>query len=359
MKTVLFKLVIFVNLVVGSLPLFAQSGTYFVTHYNPAELNFDNSNYALWQDGRGVMHIANRQGVLHYDGNSWWLTSTPYSIFCLTEADGGLYVGGREGFGKITISGTGDNEFVSIDTLHRDIIKCVALNDYVYYINNQALFSFNIGSPSIIDTIASGHDEMLDLVVLKGKIYLTTSLGLHEVKGKELTDPTISRPEGDFFIRESPNGSLLHLTDSSNIYIGSDGNLQQLPFENQKFLDNHTVTEVAWVSDSLIAISTLSGGVLFVNVPSGETEQIIDYETGLPDNEISSIYADNSGGFWLIHPFGFSVISPGLPLRSFNHYPGLKGSLVSVLYFENQLFVGTTLGVYRLTEKRHIKKIYC
>lgn len=356
MKTLIIKLAIIVSLMVGSPQLFGQTGTYFITHYNPAEFNFDNSNYALWQDDRGVMHIANRQGVLHYDGNSWWLTSTPYSIFCLAEAGGNLYVGGREGLGMIAISGTRVNEFVSIDTLHRDIIKCAILNNNVYYFNNQHLFSFKIGNPSKIDTIKTGREELLDLVTLRGKVYLTTSIGLYEVKGKELTDPKISRPDGDFFVRQSPNGSLLHLTDSSNIYIESSGDLQKLPFENRKFLDDHIVTEVAWVTDSLIAISTLSGGVLFVNVPSGETEQIVDYETGLPDNEISAIYTDKSGGFWVVHPFGFSVISPSLPLRSFNHYPGLKGSLVSVLYHKNQLYIGTTLGVYRLTEKRHIKK---
>ena len=357
MKIKLTRLFLLASIVfAGQIQLFAQTGAYFITHYNPAEYNFDNSNYALWQDSRGVMHIANRQGVLHYDGNSWWLTSTPYSIFCMAEADGSLYVGGREGFGMITINGANDKEFVSIDTIHRDIVKCVALKDNVYYINDQHLFSFNIGSPSKIDTITTESDELLDLVLLKGKIYLTTSIGLHEVKGKELTDPTISRPYGDFFVRESPSGNLLHLTDSSEIYIGSDKDLQKLPFENQKFIDNHTVTEVAWVSDSLIAISTLSGGVLFVNIPSGEIEQIVDYETGLPDNEVSSIYADRSGGFWVIHPFGFSVISPGLPLRSFNHYPGLKGSLVSVLAYKEQLYVGTSLGVFRLTEKHNVRK---
>ena len=93
-----------------------------------------------------------------------------------------------------------------------------------------------------------------------------------------------------------------------------------------------------------------------MNSRSGKTEQIVNYESGLPDNEISSIYLDKSGGFWAVHPYGFSVISPGLPHRSFNHYQGLEGSLISVLSYQNQLFVGTTLGVYRLTERRKVKK---
>ena len=66
---------------------FAQSGSYFIANYNPGEQNFDNTNYAVLQDEMGVMHFANRQGVLHFDGNSWWLSPTPYSIFCLADAN--------------------------------------------------------------------------------------------------------------------------------------------------------------------------------------------------------------------------------------------------------------------------------
>jgi hypothetical protein len=333
-----------------------QSGTYFINNYNPAEYNFDNSNYELLQDKRGVMHMANRQGVLHYDGNSWWLTATPFSVFCLAESNGKMYVGGREGIGVINQTSSGESEFVSIDSLRRDILKCVILNETVYYINGRRLFSFKLHHPEEIDTIATDQQEMLDLVVIKEKVYLTTSNGLKEVQGQSLVEPGINKPEGSYFIRESLGGIILYLTDSSNLYTVTDGKLDKLAFDNQSFLEEHSVTEISWVSDSLIAISTLSGGIIFVGVPSGTTEKLIDYESGLPDNEIITIYTDKSGGFWAVHPFGLSVISPGLPLRSFNHYPGLRGSLVSVIFYRDQLFVGTTLGVYRLTEVQNLKK---
>jgi hypothetical protein len=336
--------------------IMAQSGTYFINNYNPAEYNFDNSNYELLQDKRGVMHIANRQGILHYDGNSWWLTATPFSIFCLGESNGKMYVGGREGLGVINRTSSGDSEFVNIDSLRRDIIKCVVLKERVYYMNRKRLFSFRLHHPSEIDTIATDPQEMLDLVVVKEKVYLTTSAGLKEVRDLSLVEPGINKPEGSYFIRESPGGIILHLTDSSNLYTETDGDLNRLAFDNQSFLEEHSVTEIAWVSDTLVAISTLSGGIIFVDVPSGKTEKLIDYESGLPDNEIITIYTDKSGGFWAVHPFGLSVISPGLPLRSFSHYPGLKGSLVSVIFYEDRLFVGTTLGVYRLTEVQNLRK---
>jgi hypothetical protein len=62
------------------------------------------------------------------------------------------------------------------------------------------------------------------------------------------------------------------------------------------------------------------------------------------------------GGLWAAHHYGLSVISPQIPLRSFNHYPGLRGALVTVLPYNNHLYVGTSVGVYRLTEKKQMKE---
>jgi hypothetical protein len=357
MKTMIYRLFIVVSFILSGMSLvFAQSGTYFMTHYNPAEHNFDNSNYSILQDDRGVMHIANRQGVLHYDGNAWWLTPTPYSIFCLAKGNGQMYVGGREGFGIISQTGSGEEKFSSIDSLHYDISQCLVLGNTVYYINDHHLFKFNIKTPGKVETVVTVKQEILDLVKVRERIYITTTEGLREITDSGISEPELNYPNGAYFIRESKNGSLLYLTDSSHIYTDIDGVLKELTFENKRYLEDHTITEILWATDSLIAISTLSGGILFVNVPSGQTEQIVDYNTGLPDNQINEIYTDDSGGFWALHSFGLSVISLNLPLRGYNHYPGLEGALISVLPYKKSLYVGTTLGVYKLTKKKEIRK---
>lgn len=336
---------------------FSQSGSYFIANYDPGEQNFDNTNYAVLQDERGVMHFANRQGVLHFDGNSWWLSPTPYSIFCLADSDDRIYVGGREGFGMISKSDLDESSYTNVDSVHRNINNCLVTDSRVYYSDDHRLYSFYHSNPAIIDTVLTANEQILDLIEINNTIYLTFDQnGLKELRGKELHDPFINEPPGTYFIRQSPSGKLLYLTDLWNIYTDVNDSIARINFENQDYVADLDVTEIIWVSDTLIAISTLSQGIFVVNVFSGVTEQIIDYDTGLPDNQVSHIAIGRAGEIWSIHTQGLSVISPNLPLRSFSHYPGLSGKLLMALNYQDQLIIGTSTGVFRLAKRRNVRE---
>lgn len=105
-----------------------------------------------------------------------------------------------------------------------------------------------------------------------------------------------------------------------------------------------------WVNDNLVALGTLRGGVLFINPITGVTEQFINYQNGLPDNEVYCLMTDKRQGVWVAHEYGFTRIAPNLPFRSFDHYPGLAGNLLCAQTFQNKVYVGTTLGLYQLVE---------
>lgn len=326
-----------------------------MSHYNPAEENFDNVNFDLHQDDRGVMHIANRQGVLHYDGNGWWLTPIPYSVYCLDEALDKIYVGGREGFGYI-LKGADVDKYHALDTTSRDVLDIIIRGDDGFYITEKKLFTFSLLDPRTINEIKTNDLEFLDITKVNYRLYLSTTEGLYEIDQKNNLRKSSNVPERSFFIRGASSGKLLYLTDENTIYTERDGKTERLNLVNQGYLQDHTVTEIVWANDSLIAISTLSGGIVFIDALSGETLQIAEYETGLPDNQINTLFVDRKGGLWTSHLHGFTVISPSLPLRSYNFYPGLDGALLSVLPYKDELYVGTSLGLYHLTVRRQMKQ---
>jgi len=357
MKYLISRLIVIFTLLTWAVFSFAQSGSYFITHYNPGDHNFDNTNYAILQDERGIMYFANRQGVLQYDGNSWWLTPTPYSIFCLAESKDKLYVGGREGLGEISRSAKGELIFKSIDSLHRDIAEVVVIDGSVYYIDEHHLYRFHEISPDNIQIVYTAEDELLDLEKIDGYIYLTSSEnGLKLVSNNKLIEVDDYIHKSAYFLRKSKSGRLLHFTDSSDIYVTINDSISKLNFSEKQYLADHEVTEIIWVTDSLIAISTLSGGVLFINATTGLTEYIVDFQSGLADNQVNTLYTAKTGEVWAVHSTSLSVISPGLPLRSFNHYPGLSGTMLMAFPFKDQLVVGTSVGVFRLTEKRQVRE---
>src|ERR1700759_4498358 len=87
----------------------AQTGDYYLKHFTVNLPNIDNDNYAITQDGQGRMHVANRQGVLRFDGTFWSITRTPGTVLSvkydiITDL---IYVGCINGYGYIQTDQTG------------------------------------------------------------------------------------------------------------------------------------------------------------------------------------------------------------------------------------------------------------
>jgi len=101
----------------------------------------------------------------------------------------------------------------------------------------------------------------------------------------------------------------------------------------------------------MFALGTLRGGLIFVHASTGKTQEIINYTTGLPDNEVFALMTDKNQCIWAAHEYGFTRVAPYLPFRSFGHYPGLQGNLLCALSFDNEVYVGTSLGLYKLQKE--------
>ena len=52
------------------------------------------------------------------------------------------------------------------------------------------------------------------------------------------------------------------------------------------YLKANVIVNASWVTDNMIALGTLRGGVVFIDAESGQTYDIINYYSGLPDNQV-------------------------------------------------------------------------
>ena len=105
----------------------AQKGGYYITHHSPELETIDNINFDLLQDQNGMLCIANRKGVLIYDGIYWDQIPTPSSVFSLgLSEDNTLYLGCRDGFGKIE-KGSDGLVYKNLSTVYElnDVFKVI------------------------------------------------------------------------------------------------------------------------------------------------------------------------------------------------------------------------------------------
>jgi ligand-binding sensor domain-containing protein len=345
--------------------LWAQTGDYFLTHHAPALNNIDHHNYQIIQDQQGVICVANRRGVMRYDGKSWEFIQTPSSIFSLAaDNNNTLYIGSRLGFGYLQKDRFGKDLYYSLSNDFKegnDITHTLIHEEMVYFLNSKNIFIYAPSQDKIIAHIQANENQAFsNIFKLESQIVVDSEKQLLTISNDKLiplANPELNQHRWTF-ISEHPTKPIQLLGSLKNeLFILEKGNLKPVHFENQEYLTDSEIVSGLWLNDSLAAIGTLRGGCIFLNLNHKQISQIVNYHTGLPDNEVLAMFKDKDHGVWIAHHYGFTRIAPQVPFRNFSHFPGLEGNLLAVEVFRNQLYVATSLGVYYLAQVKDYNEI--
>lgn len=342
----------------------AQEGDYFLTHYTPGAENIDNKNFDIKQGNDGIIYIANRSGVLLFDGKNWELITTPGAVFSLdSDTKNNVYVGGRGGFGQLVRDEGFNLVYQSLsDTIanSNDIFITKFHKGNIYFLNHESLFIVN-PQQYLIEIHTTDSDNFVNLFELNDQLFVSTDNNHNYIVNRfQLLDSNLSLPDSSavVFSRLSPDDSTQIIGTSSNkLFFVKDSTIIDFEVDDENYLAETDIIDATWINSELLAVGTLQGGVLFVNIPSGKVEKIINYQTGLPDNQVYGMTLDKDYGLWVSHDYGFTRVSPYLPFRNFSNYPGLEGNILSAYNYENQLFVTTSLGIYLLEEVKDFNEI--
>ncbi|MBK5277249.1 MAG: hypothetical protein JJE09_00135 [Bacteroidia bacterium] len=348
---ILLLLVAFSNVV-------AQNGNYSLSHFNPAQERSDYLSFDLTQDERGIIYIAGKDGIEEFDGRRWRLIPTPGVAYTLAKTATSILVGGLEGYGKLVNDSQKGWTYkaLSQDAKAKNIFASLALKDSVYLINEGQLFIVSAEDPNVTRNInAPVGISLAGVFDIMGKVHITTSdNGIFVVENGHFAPVGFTVPnEQILFVEKSPiSENYLIGTASSHLFNYNDKNgLTEIVVKDQALLSSHIMSDGVWLNDHVIAIGTLRGGVVFIDINTGSTEEIIDYNTGLPDNEVFALLSDKRQGIWVAHSYGYSRIATNVPFRSFSHYKGLSGNLLTVQSINGNLYAGTSVGLFLLTQE--------
>lgn len=334
---------------------YAQSGNSFVSHYTPSDERIDYQSTGMVQDSRGLIYFTNKKGVLEFDGKNWQIITTPGAVYTLSILNNEVYVGGVFGFGRLSAVMGAGRYYLSLST-QAHIFSSAANGGKVYACSENSLFIFS--GDKLEKEIAAGKGEAFaGLFEMEGEIFLkTNATELRQVTNENSLKPSIALPvdsEIIFSSKANQAGSILLGTERGLLYSlkGTKGVIERMPLQDEAYLRQNRLVDAVWVNENSLAIGTLLGGVMLVNPVTGQTIDIIDYNHGLPDNEVFALLADDDQGVWVAHQYGFTRIAPFVPFKSFNHYTGLQGNLLCVKSVNNQVYVGTTLGLFKLVRE--------
>jgi hypothetical protein len=335
--------------------LFAQNGNFFLSHYTPQQENIDHFSFDIAQNKNGIIYFANKAGVLQFDGRNWMVipTTGPIYTIAISSSDDQIFVGGLAGFGKLAFMKDG----LVYQSLSKDhpkalnIFQSVTTTSNVFFLSHENLFVVDISSNQVTATIPAGEYAYNGIFEIQGEVFLQTEGDelLKWTSGK-LTKSQINASAGSLlFSHNAPglSGSLIGTTND-RIFLYDKNELKEIVLVDTEYLVSNTLVSGVRLNESLIALGTLRGGVLFVDPKTGETKELINYYTGLPDNEVYAMLGDQNSGVWVAHDYGFTRIAPYLPFRSYSHYPGIEGNLLCAFSENEDIYVGTSLGLFKL-----------
>jgi hypothetical protein len=342
---------------------YSQTGNYFLSHYSPGkEERSSNVCFDMVQDDRGVMYFATRSGVLEFDGRNWDLISGNGAVYSLQlNRQKEIYWSGTGGYGKIDTNVPGDHKLKTLSAAGvGDVFQNLFSNDKVYFVSEQAIYIEHKSQPAVIIKSSNLTGTFRNVFELFGSVYINTQRGgIFKISDDKLLSATLGLPKDAevTFSNGLNNFYVIGLSNNKIFIAGEDLRMKEIKLQDQAYADASVVVSGSWVNRDLFVLGTLRGGMIFVQSGSGNTQEIVNYNTGLPDNEVYDLMLDKSLCIWSAHEYGFTRVAPYLPFRSFSHYNGLAGNLLCALSFEGREYVGTSLGLFKLEKEEVYEEI--
>lgn len=341
---------------------FAQKGVPFISNFElPSTMS--NQNWSIIQgDDDHSIYVLNRKGVYISDGIEWTklnITGRPIAIF----SNNGLFVSTDLEMGFFTKNEKGDYNYTSVqDTTLDYYFKFLKVQNDLYAVGTQHVSL--IKTSEVLKTVpiyveTDSAQMITDFFELNSVIYIVKNKNaVFRLDDKKTSRQNLNLDKNETISFTFNHNNYTYIGTSLNkLFIFNGFEFKPIRLKEQNYLNASYMNGGISVDSSRFAISTLIGGCSVINSKTLETESLVNYSNGLPDDEIQSLGKDNSGGLWIAHGMGISRVDFNIPVRSFEHYSGINGSVLSVAEYNRTIYVGGSEGLYFLTEVKNFSVI--
>ena len=327
--------------------LTGQQGGYLLKHHAPNLSNIDNTSFEIVNDAKGRICVANKSGILKYDGEAWDFYRTPStSLSMAIDTNDVVYVGCIGSVGTIDLNGrafgyqpifeTEGTKDLFLETLHQD--------HHIYFMGGKNLVVYDIAN----EAVRHFEGSFANLYQLGGAVYVNTEEG-GTFQVADTLAPVAHKVNVAFTDTRGTNPELI-IDYQGKLWSYASDAFSLSPFNKLIAERGYELQEVRWINDSLFVAATFESGLLFFDINKPKEVVVTDYHSGLPDNEIFALHADDANGVWAAHEFGITQISPLFPASSYSYFQGLDGNLTSVAYLDDRLWLTSSQGVFYFEE---------
>jgi serine phosphatase RsbU (regulator of sigma subunit)/ligand-binding sensor domain-containing protein len=336
---------------------YSQKGALYITNF-PKSDQFDFQIWDMNKADNGEMLFAHKKGVVSFDGAEWRMHKLKSIPLVLAKShQRGIWVSTPGGFGKIAIDSAGSYFYKSLYKKGNNEIfgEIVQLSGQVAFMGDSSIYLLNekgqitkVKTGNLVFPISGSFN-------FNDKLYVIASNKQYELENDSLIyKKGILFPlNNDYtFQLDSRNGFAYLANTDSKLFRYDGKKITRVKIKDQRYLDQTLLQGGVFVNDSLLALSTLNGGVLIVNIETGKTAYSINYSTGLPDDRIHDIFSLGDNSLWIAHAKGISRIDLNLQIKMYSHFNGLYGNLLTFTTLKNEIYIGTSEGLFYLYKNK-------
>lgn len=329
-----------------------------ILNYTKQTYNAGSQNWDIRQGRNGVIYFGNNEGLLSFDGTFWKLYHLPNRTIIRAveiDKDQKIYTGGQNELGFFAPDPRGVLVYHSIlnlippqDRSFDDVWNiCIYGND-IFFRTNKRIFQLSNNKITVYPTrsewrfLASCNSQLIAEDLENGALLFQNGLWVPFLKNSLL--PTASLITS---IVPLDGARSLIATLKEGLFIYDRKSLVRMQSADLERLTKKIIYKAIVVDKNRIALATSFDGCHIID-EKGNLIQSLTHQEGLQNNNIRSIFSDRDKNLWLGLDNGVDFIAFN---NSIQHiYPETQniGSGYSTLVFKNQLYFGTSNGLYRL-----------
>ena len=337
--------------------LASENGLPLLKNYKPKEYNAGTQNWAIVQDQRGILYVGNNVGVLEFDGVKWQTIQTLNQSVVRSLAvgpDGRIFVGAKGDLGYIDPAIS--QNFVSwtdrIPEQYRDfadIRQTFVTADGVLFVSRRDVFLMN---EQQVRTWRSDSTFGKAFQIGEKILIVDAKLGLLQLTADKL-QPVVGAAALNrkhiFVVEDWGDGKLLIGCRSGGFFLLDGQTLSPFPTDIDSRLDQAQLYNSKKLRNGLLAIATVRDGVFLLN-EQGKLVNHLNINSGLLNDNVRAMYEDPQQGLWLALDHGLARVEASSAISLYNHVTGLTGNVHALHRHQQQMYAGTSQGLFRLEQ---------
>ncbi|MGC6526270.1 MAG: triple tyrosine motif-containing protein [Flavobacteriaceae bacterium] len=326
-----------------------------VLAFLPETYGAENQNWSVTQTEDQKMYFANNSGLLEFNGSKWKRYSVPdNSIVRSVKADGmKIYSGSYMDFGLWEQNKFGILEYQSlVEKLNLSILEeeqfwnIEILDDWILFQSLSRIYMINRDSNET--KIIESDYEIFNIFNVNGIIYFAKrNNGIYKiVNGDEVLVSNHPKLNSSRLVGISNiDNNLLFITADNGFYFIENNILKPWIIDLGVDFDELTIYSSTQLNDGSLILGTISNGLMHIT-RDGRLKYSLDYEKGLSNNTVLSIYEDKKGNLWLGMDIGISHINLSSRFRMYNDAKGQIGTVYTSIVHKGDLYLGTNQGLF-------------